>query len=404
MIFRRHPHVPGLFLGLLVPLTGCGDNPTGPELTDPRLFVAATAGGYHTCAITLEGRLLCWGMNQLGQLGDGTDQSRGVPTPVSSSSTFGQVAGGNLFTCALTSDGAASCWGTNDSGQLGVGTAGDERSQPTLVDTQLRFTSLAAGTTHACGLSEDGKAFCWGSDRYGQIGAEVADDCSGPCSRQPLEVETDLRFEKLTAGVLHTCGIARNGGLYCWGSNELGQLGVGTSELCDPGYDELVPCSTTPVRVSGGVSWESVTAGLYHNCALARSGTVHCWGRSEGGMLGDGLPPENPGFRTEPRPVTGGLKFKEVTAGAYHSCGVTTQGSAYCWGSGELGDGTGNSSPSPVPVTTSVLFSEITAGTDHTCGLALEGVLYCWGENRYGQLGDSSGAFGWPTPVAVKGW
>src|SRR5687767_9282292 len=157
-----------------------------------------------------------------------------------------------------------------DSGQR-VGTIGDP---PPLTVTTL-------GTEHACGLSADGRAWCWGSNRLGQLGH---DDVS-PAARRienRVEVATAARFVRLSAGASHTCGITGAGEVYCWGLNltaELGQAHV--AERCDADF----PCSRRPVRLASTIKFDTVAAGFGHTCALAQ-GRAFCWGRNDRGQLG----------------------------------------------------------------------------------------------------------------------
>jgi alpha-tubulin suppressor-like RCC1 family protein len=158
-----------------------------------------------------------------------------------------------------------------------------------------------------------------------------------------------------------------------------------------------------PVKVSGGGVWKAVAAAAWHTCALALDGTAHCWGL-RGATLGGGeLDPAEEQTAT-PQRVSGTAIFRDLSAGTFHTCGITMDGRALCWGAGALGSAEGNQSAVPRGVETSARFVSITAGSGHSCGLAPEGIVYCWGSNRYGQLGDGSSAMGWPTPVVVKGW
>lgn len=232
----------------------------------------------------------------------------------------------------------------------------------------------------------------------------MADGCYYPCAISPVQVDGGLRFTSISAGSDHTCGVGSDGSIHCWGDNEYGQLGVSTSELCGSEYDP-VPCSTSPVSVPGGTSWKEVSAGSDHTCALARNGRAHCWGLQSLGRLGDGIVPDDyDWFRTGPAPVVGDLTFTGVSTGSARTCAVSTQGPTYCWGDGDLGDGTGERSTVPVQVATSALFNMVAMGASHSCAVSREGVMYCWGANRYGQLGDGFHALAWATPVVVRGW
>lgn len=393
-----------LAVGFLLCLSGCSDDPTAPELTDPRLFLTASAGDHHTCGITVDGTLLCWGFNLFGQVGDGTNLNRQIPTQIGGTLRFNTVSAGGSHTCALTQDGTAYCWGTNTSGQLGLGSVEDDRTVPTSVNTELRFTAIAAGQSHSCAIDTEGYAYCWGNGMLGEVGGELTDDCGYSCAPSPVKVETDLRFKQLSSGRQHTCGVARNGGLYCWGSNEYGRLGAATTELCENYGVDFKPCSPIPIPISAGGSWTEVSAGGTHTCGITGNGTGHCWGLGISGLLGDGTDLGVSGYRTDAQMVASESKFANVSAGRNHTCAASRGSQILCWGTGDLGDGSGQDSPIPVPVASTVRFTMAAVGTKHSCGVSSEGIMYCWGSNQYGQLGDGSNSFGWPTPVAVRGW
>jgi len=171
--------------------------------------------------------------------------------------------------CGLDRDGAAYCWGTNIGGELGSGTTVQNTSVPGPVSGGLSFVGLAAGTNHACALTRDGAAYCWGSNELQELG-------TGDTVRRlvPTLVSGGLSFSTLAAGGDHTCGIAKSGAAYCWGGNIYGQLGSGSSQ--NP--------SGVPLAVSGGLTFTAITAGAGHTCAIASSGTVYCWGANSDGQ------------------------------------------------------------------------------------------------------------------------
>jgi alpha-tubulin suppressor-like RCC1 family protein len=214
----------------------------------------------------------------------------------------------------------------------------------------------------------------------------------GQCSTTPVAVAGELRFGTIDAGVLLplNCALTKSGAAYCWGNNELGQLGVGTRagpEYCPDGYllTGSFACSTVPAPVAGGFTFTAVTAGRGHACALAASGAAYCWGDNSSGQLGDGTT----STRISPTAVVGGHAFSALAAGYDHTCGVASDGIAYCWGAG----GALGGSPTswiPVPVAGNLTFAAITAGVHYSCALTTEGLAYCWGSNWIGQLGDGT--------------
>jgi alpha-tubulin suppressor-like RCC1 family protein len=264
-------------------------------------------------------------------------------------------------------------------------------------DIRVTFASMSPGSGYTCGLTTAGVIFCWGYNAHGELGDSTAtgpERCPqyDPCSQTPVPVLGGLTFVATSAGLYHNCAVTTAGAAYCWGSNNAGQLGDGST------VDR-----TSPVAVVGGLTFAEVDPGVGgHSCGVTAEGAAYCWGSNAYGELGDGTTVE----RTSPVAVVGGLTFAGVSAGMFHSCGVTTGGAAYCWGydgNGELGDGTGTESTSPVAVTGAHTFASVSAGVAYSCGVTTEGAAYCWGANGDGRLGDSSTVDHWASPVPVAG-
>jgi alpha-tubulin suppressor-like RCC1 family protein len=251
------------------------------------------------------------------------------------------------------------------------------------------WASLSAGASFVCGTTDDMRAYCWGDNSAGQLGVGSTsgpESCSGaPCSTRPVAVIGDLRFTTVSAGGAHACGLTRDGVAYCWGANNARQLGASTSESCSS-----APCSTRPVRVSGSLTWTAITAGSGHTCALTSSGRAYCWGSNFWGQVGNGSRSETNGTPT-PTPVVGELTFQLLSAGVGHTCGLVTDGRAFCWGAGRTGQlGTGGQplwSERPAAVAGGLTFAVIAAGGGHTCAVTAERRAYCWGSNAFDQLG-----------------
>jgi len=339
--------------------TGGSADSTVPTADAPAYIVpqAFAVGGNFVCAIP-GGNVSCRGSNDRGQ----RSTTRGTG--------FVALAAGLSHACALTSDGEASCWGANESGQLGDGTRTD-RESPVSVSTELHFSTVVAGGSHTCALAAGGRAMCWGKNLNGQLG-----DGSRENRSEPRRTATAETFVRLVAGWSHTCGRSASGSTFCWGLNDRGQLGDGTR------VDRLVP-----TRVPG--TFETLVAGSAHTCGI-RSGRVYCWGDNGFGQLGDGT--------TEDRPspvVVQGLTGTptRLAAGAVSTCALMEDGSAWCWGQnlhGQLGDGSTQNRSRPVRVTGGHVFRSIFAGGALTCGFAADGLDYCWGLNQSGQLGDGT--------------
>ena len=194
----------------------------------------------------------------------------------------------------------------------------------------------------------------------------------------------------LGAGIDFTCQL-RGGATRCWGSNQFGKLGDGTTVAFNP----------TPTTVINGGGFTTIALGYHHVCALAPDATASCWGLNGSGTLGDGTTTSRP----TPTPVVGGLTFGQITADEFQTCAVTLTAVAYCWGLnlfGQLGNPSVGQSTSPLAVQTALAFHSLAAGDGHTCGLTPLGAAFCWGQNTSGQLGDGT-TTNRATPVAVQG-
>ena len=200
------------FLLVAAIAAACSDS-TSPS---PPVQPMIATGGAHTCRLASTGSASCWGDNSSGELGDGSTTSSVTPVPVSGGIAFTTIAAGGSYTCGLDRDGAAYCWGTNIGGELGSGTTVQNASVPGPVSGGLSFVGLAAGTNHACALTRDGAAYCWGSNELQELG-------TGDTVRRlvPTAVSGGLSFSTLAAGGDHTCGIAKSGAAYPLGRQHL---------------------------------------------------------------------------------------------------------------------------------------------------------------------------------------
>lgn len=358
---------------------------------------ALEAGAQNTCALLANGTVRCWGVNNFGQLGDGTTLSRSVPTTVSGLSNVIAVAAGGSHTCALLVNGIARCWGVNGSGRLGDGTTVN-RLTPVTVSGLIDAVDIETGSAHTCALHSSGTARCWGLNGSGQIG-------DGTTVNRLTQVQVG-GFENavnITAGGSHTCALLADGSAKCWGANQSGQLGISNT----------APTNIAPTPVlggGGGVTARDIAAGRNHTCAVRANGTVACWGSNDSGQLGDGtttnrLTPVTVIFSLN-NPLT---NVVAIALGESHTCALVTVGVPLCWGlnsSGQLGNGTVSSSPTPVGVlglTNVVGIATAGAlGSSHTCALRADGTVRCWGANGSGQLGNGT-TLQSNVPVTVSG-
>ncbi|MBA3319009.1 MAG: hypothetical protein H0T50_13100 [Gemmatimonadales bacterium] len=389
-------------------LPACRDNPGSPTGPGPAPAVATAAsapltfrqvsgGSSYNCGLTADGVVYCWGVNNLGQLGDGTLDDHPTPAPISGGRRFRQVDAGGGHACGIATDDRTYCWGWNNVGQLGDGTRAD-RSLPTAVVGAPRFRQLSAGIFHTCGVTPNGRVYCWGINKQGQLG----DGSDVPRRLEPVQVATDQRFRVVSVGGSHTCGITLDDRAFCWGHGKSGELGNGRTLI-----------RKTPTAVAGGLRFREIAAGetqrsgnWLFTCGITTEDRAYCWGGNLDGQLGDGTITR----RLRPAAVAGGLRFSTVSAGGSFTCGVTTANAAYCWGRddhGQLGDGGPTGDPnakrlSPVPVTGGLALTAVSAGWLHTCGVATDGAAHCWGSNFSGELGDGTEVES-SVPVAVLG-
>lgn len=343
-----------------------------------------SAGSFHSCAVTTEGGVMCWGNNSLGSLGNNSKTNSAVPVEVQGlASNMAYVVLGTRHACALTTAGGVKCWGDNREGQLGI--ASTEASSLVPVDVQglsSGVAMVAAKGDHTCAITTTGGLKCWGLNSDGQLGNN-----STAKSLVPVDVQgLTSGVATVAAGADHTCAVTTSGGLKCWGGNIAGQLGINSTE------PSLIPVDVP--GLTGGVS--SVSSGFAFTCAVTSGGALKCWGSNNYGQLGDNsLGTPLSGQRWTPVDVVGlASGVKSVTTGGHHACAVTNAGGLKCWGfngSGRLGDG--STLDSGIPLDVSGLASGVSlvdAGINHTCAVISSATLKCWGFNRFGQIGNNS--------------
>lgn len=342
-------------------------------------FASVDAGGGQSCGVSAEGVGYCWGGNFQGQLGSGSRDDSLFPVAVAGDLTFAQIAIGFGEVCGVTTRGAPFCWGRHDICFItGCGIAGIDR-EPVAVWSSEQLVSVGVSRAQTCGLTS------WG-------GVECFFPAVLLYPVAPEIVSGQERFESIAVGLAHICGLTAEGRAMCWGNNGSGALGV-------PG----VGASSDPVEVDGDLVLRQISGSGRTTCGLTEEGRAHCWGESRYYQLGvaDSL--------AAPRPIHPELSFATLSVGSQHICGVTTDGVTYCWGEA-IGSGTEGPTAScpggrcyrdPVAVGGPV-FTRISAGSFVSCGVTSEGSAYCWGRNEEGQLGDGT-TLDRPTPVRVRG-
>jgi hypothetical protein len=325
---------------------GAGLDLSTPQPAADSLTLRIVSGGrYHTCAVTLSGGAYCWGQDRDARIGGGA--------PVKTTVSFQTVQSGLVHTCGISLSQQIWCWGFNGEGEIGVGPTtpvpGSVVPAPAFVRGDVR--AEATGGLHTCVIGGNGAAQCWGENANGQLG-----DGSNTTSGVPVNVAGGITFKTapdvvphapdpdfyvpagafITAGYAHTCAITTGDATFCWGNNENGQLGTGTTVS-----------TNSPILVAGGLAWKALSGGFRHTCGLTTTGDLYCWGGNEFGQLGDGTTTE----RHTPTQIMAGTKFQSVSAGETSSCAVTVAGVGYCWGDNEYGQlGIGTHTPSLAPI------------------------------------------------------
>jgi alpha-tubulin suppressor-like RCC1 family protein len=243
---------------------------------------------------------------------------------------------------------------------------------PAPVAGDLHFTALTASYTHVCGLASGGEAYCWGSNDAGETGT----GSTGGSVAAPTAVSTALRFTQISAQGVgfgnSSCGLTAAGEAWCWGDNQFGQLGDGTTTS-----------SAVPVQVESPVPFASIQTGYFHSCGVATTGELWCWGEQEASPGAFGAMPV--GLYPTPQTLHEEFRFTQLSPGRNYTCALNTEQAAFCWGSdlsvGSLGqDQVNEGSAVPLPVAVDQTFISISSTTfKETYGLTAEGAVYRWG-------------------------
>ena len=356
---------------------------------------AQIAAGYrHNCVLTPDSVLKCWGDNSSGQIGDGTTTERHSPTEVTEfEGGVLDFDGGDSHSCAVTSEGELKCWGRNEHGQLGIGTTGDPfGTNPTPLDvcadeaceaTLSDIADVSLGDSHTCVLTTAGGVKCWGLNDHGQVGDGTPTTRSAPAD----VVGLTSGVVAIEAGAFHTCAVTAEGGVKCWGKNLEGQLG--DDRVC--GDDCINPVDV--IGLTSGIA--SVVAAGLHTCAVTTEGGMLCWGFNFDGQLGH----DSEEFISTTPVMVSGLDSGVAAAAANgifrgSTCALLISGAVKCWGDnayGHVGDGTTENRRAPVDVVgLSSGIAQVSVGNGHTCALTDDGRVLCWGKNFNGELGDGT--------------
>jgi alpha-tubulin suppressor-like RCC1 family protein len=361
------------------------DGCTPTTIAAPRMGL----GNVTTCVLNEAGEAWCWGGNSNGAIGDVVTGTARAPLRAPSFDGL-SLAAIDHRTCVVRNDRTVQCVGTNTYGQLGNGSTVDSRTL-VVVTGLTAVTALSLGLGHSCAVSA-GQVRCWGDNSSAQLGATTTATCGtmrAACSSVPLAVAGLSGVTGVALGSSHSCALLATGTVWCWGSNNQGQLGVNPVGL---------PSSRTPVMVTGLTGVTQIVAGVGHTCALS-SGVVRCWGGNTFGILGDSGAAR---FSPTTIPVSNAVQLASTV---HHACARLADGSLRCWGYDAYGQtGSGVMRPStPVPVRPPGLPSavDLQTGYWHTCMRSATRTTWCWGWNIQGQIGNGLPTTNQFVPIVV---
>lgn len=369
-----------------------GDDDTGGDVEVGLPTVAA--GLLHSCAVDA-GKVLCWGSNESGQLGNGTTTDSAQPVEVQGIDDATAVAAASEATCAVHRGGAVSCWGASAREAYGAG-KGDSPT-PVAVAGITNAVDISISSKHGCATTTAATVLCWGAQSRGVLGGgDPATANAGGAAAAPVQAAGVSGAVGVAVGNLTSCAVLGSGTVMCWGNNEYDNLGTGSTERFSPtpqpvlGLDDAVEMSTT---------------GSY-SCAVVSDGTLTCWGERRSNLF-ETIP--GGGDVTTPTAIPGIDDAVVVATSDAHICIIGRGGDVSCWGNGQYGQlGNGDTSPvaksdTPVQVKGISDAVSVATGNQHTCAITESGTVSCWGFNTSGQVGGTESSVKEATPVAGLG-
>jgi len=360
----------GFIIGLLLSLI------VSPTSANAAIKYSSIGSGFlHTCALSTDGDVYCWGNNEVGQLGQGNVGDPALlPVKVPGLGKVSQLSVGATHNCAL-SQGKAYCWGQNGNGKLGSGSDAQSNS-PILVKDLDSIAQISANRLSTCAVTTSKSVYCWGDNFAGMLGTG---DTKG--SLVPVNVKGISGIKSVSAALNHACALSDASALYCWGDNANGQFGI-----------QGVTSSYTPTLVSNLPKLKKVSLGAGHTCAITDLDKAMCWGYGEKGQVGHS---ENSGNLT-PNLVADLGSVKDIQAARFHTCALSDKNEVFCWGAGEQGQlGNGktadlNRPAKVINLTNTRILGTLSTYSSHTCVIDQSGSYSCWGSGDAGQLGNGS--------------
>lgn len=383
-----------------------------------------SAGGDFSCGRISLDRAYCWGIDSTSQIGaavqdtgcvnefellDSAGTRRVYPCALTPTRVAGpamtQVTAGGAHACGIDAAGAAYCWGSASWGQVGAGLGGIgvKHDRPTPVSGGVRFAAISAGYAHTCALDVAGRAWCWGNDDLGQLGSEKLATSTTPIPVDPPHLVGVYR--QISAGLTHTCALDAAGRAVCWGGNAWGQVGVAPARAIEQPTPVQAGLAFSQISAGGAKIYEPNAKGgvdtLYvgATCGVTPGGDAYCWGANLQGQLGSAA---STVFSAAPVRIAGG-GYSAIAVGGTHVCAIQNA-QPVCWGTYAL-DRLGSVSIGPSPRRIDTGGRQVTAissGRRHSCAVTTDGQGFCWGSNVLGPFGDGLQALlrrDWYTPV-----
>ncbi len=369
-----------------------------------------SSGGAHTCMVGLDRNGYCWGNNDDGQLGNNSTTDSLIPVPVYTGGVlFGKkllkIEAGINHTCAITTESLLYCWGQNTYGGVGNGTSGNFYDEPvaitggTLASRTVR--AVALGDLHTCVIADTNAAHCWGRNFYGQVGNAATMGAGSVNVLSPVAVNTassslsGRTIREISASYAHTCVIADNNTAHCWGQGDNGELGNNGTANSNIAVAVNVGASSSLT----GRTVRQIAMGGGNACVIADNNTAHCWGEGSLNANGDNSVIDRlipVAVNTAAGSGLNGKTVRQIKAASGYACAIASDNNGYCWGygaNGRLGNNATSNAPVPVAVNTAGLLAgktlqSISLGGGASCAIASDVKVYCWGGNASGQYGN----------------
>lgn len=337
--------------------------------------VTLAVGDEHVCGLTESGKLWCLGTNDFGQAGPSAPAPLGAPQWVTTTEGWTSITTGRYHSCGIQA-GRLYCWGWNILGQLGTGGTPDQSDIPLRVGSDSDWAGVSAGSWHSCAWRLSGDSYCWGANDLGQLG-------TGDDVLRAIPTDTGQTFATVQAHGQSSCGLTASGQLQCWGANGAGQLGLGHTLFVD-----------TPTAFAMGswpTQWNGLAMGSEHTCALSSGGVVWCWGANHSGQTGSGILADR---QLEPITISLTSVPQQIRAGGNLTCALPNSGEPLCWGEGllnQLGNGWNDNSFTPVNSTPDRQWDSLSISSQFACGihadsLDLAHLVWCWGSTPVGHF------------------